>query len=93
MGPALARAIAADPGFGERLEASGALLYDHLGVRLPPHVVRDRLAGARGTRRRGDRDRVDTGDVLEMLGRLRDAAGEDLRDDPWGGPGAGPRPV
>ncbi|MAY98802.1 MAG: hypothetical protein CMH84_20050 [Nocardioides sp.] len=66
-----------------------------LGVRLPPHVVRDRLAGARGTRRREDRDRdwVDTGDVLDMLGRLRDAASEDLRDDPWGGPGAGPRPV
>ena len=47
----------------------------------------------RGTRRRGDRDWVDTGDVLDMLGRLRDAASEDLRDDPWGGPGAGPRPV
>lgn len=42
VGPALARAIAADPGFGERLEASGALLYDHLGVRLPP--VRPRVA-------------------------------------------------
>ena len=61
-----------------------------LGVRLPPHVVRDRLAGVRDARRREDRDWVDTGDVLDMLGQLRDAAAEDLRDDPWGGPGAGP---
>ena len=35
VGPILARAIAEDAGFGERIEEAGALLYDHLGVRLP----------------------------------------------------------
>ncbi len=64
-----------------------------LGVRLPSHVVRDRLAITPGTRRREGRDWVDVRDVLDLLGQLRDVASDDVRDDPWGGPGAGPRPV
>ena len=42
VGPVLARAIAEDAGFGERIEEAGALLYDHLGVRLP--AVRPKVA-------------------------------------------------
>ena len=61
-----------------------------LGVRLPPHVVRDRLASG-GSSAEATGGRVEERDVLDMLGRLRDAAGDDLRDDPWGGPGARPR--
>ena len=75
-----------------RFELSDTHYELELGVRLPPHVVRDRLARTPGTRRR-EGDWVDVGEVLDMLGRLRDGASEDLRDDPWGGPGAGPRPV